>query len=93
MSRPALRGIGQAIKANTTEKSIDDLRAEGKKRVRVVSSERVMAIIQAIVDDTINAEVGHQCVAHAGRMHYAYSGGVIDEPAESKGAPSVPVVR
>jgi hypothetical protein len=58
MSRTALRGIGQAIKANTTEKSIDDLRAEGKKRVRVVSSERVMAIIQAIVDDTINAEVG-----------------------------------
>jgi hypothetical protein len=58
MSRQGLRGIGDAIKANTTEKSIDDLRAEGKKRVRVVSSDRVMAIIQAIVDDTINAEVG-----------------------------------
>jgi hypothetical protein len=57
MSRQALTGIGQAIKANTTEKSIDQLRAEGKKRVRVVSSERVMAIIQAIVDDTINSEV------------------------------------
>ena len=58
MSRHALRGISQVIKANTTEKSIDDLRAEGKKRVRVVSSERVMAIIQAIVDDTIASEVG-----------------------------------
>jgi len=58
MSRHALNGIGQVIKANTTEKSIDDLRAEGKKRVRVVSSERVMTIIQAIVDDTINSEVG-----------------------------------
>ncbi len=58
MSRNALNGISQVIKANTTEKSIDDLRAEGKKRVRVVSSERVMAIIQAIVDDTISSEVG-----------------------------------
>lgn len=58
MSRHALNGIGQVIKANTTEKSIDDLRAEGKKRVRVVSSARVMAIIQAIVDDTIASEVG-----------------------------------
>jgi len=58
MSRQAIRGIGQVIKANTTEKSIDELRAEGKHRVRVVSSERVMAIIQAIVDDTINSEVG-----------------------------------
>jgi hypothetical protein len=58
MSRHALRGIGQVIKANTTEKSIETLQAEGKKRVRVVSSDRVMAIIQAIVDDTINAEVG-----------------------------------
>src|SRR5436190_2939267 len=58
MSRDAVKGIGQAIKAHTTEKSIDDLRAEGKKRVRVVSSERVMEIIQAIVHDTINAEVG-----------------------------------
>lgn len=58
MSRQALNGISQVIKANTTEKSIDDLRAEGKKRVRVVSSERVMTIIQAIVDDTIASEVG-----------------------------------
>jgi hypothetical protein len=58
MSRQAMKGIGQVIKANTTEKSIDELRAEGKHRVRVVSSERVMAIIQAIVDDTINSEVG-----------------------------------
>jgi hypothetical protein len=58
MSRQALKGIGQVIKANTTEKSIEALQAEGKKRVRVVSSERVMAIIQAIVDDTINSEVG-----------------------------------
>jgi hypothetical protein len=58
MSRHALNGIGQVIKANTTEKSIDDLRAEGKKRVRVVSGERVMSIIQAIVDDAINSEVG-----------------------------------
>jgi myosin heavy subunit len=58
MSRHALTGLGQVIKANTTEKTIDELRAEGKKRVRVVSSERVMAIIQAIVDDTISSEVG-----------------------------------
>ncbi len=58
MSRQALSGIGRVIKANTIEKSIDELRAEGKKRVRVVSSERVMAIIQAIVDDTIASEVG-----------------------------------
>ncbi len=58
MSRQALKGIGEVIKANTTEKSIEALQAEGKKRVRVVSSERVMAIIQAIVDDTINSEVG-----------------------------------
>jgi hypothetical protein len=58
MSRQAVKGIGQVIKDNTVEKSIEDLRAEGKKRVRVVSSERVMAIIQAIVDDTINSEVG-----------------------------------
>ncbi len=58
MSRDSLRGIGRVIKANTSVKSIEALQAEGKTRVRVVSSERVMAIIQAIVDDTINAEVG-----------------------------------
>jgi len=58
MFRNAVKGIGQAIKEHTTEKTIDDLKAEGKKRVRVVSSERVMEIIQAIVDDTISSEVG-----------------------------------
>lgn len=58
MQKGALKGIGDVIKAHTTEKSIDELKASGKKRVRVVSGQRVMEIIQAIVDDTIDREVG-----------------------------------
>ncbi len=58
MQKGALKGIGDVIKAHTTEKSLDELRAQGKKRVRVVSGQRVMEIIQAIVDDTIDREVG-----------------------------------
>ena len=58
MQKGTIKGIGDVIKAHTTEKTIDELRASGKKRVRVVSGQRVMEIIQAIVDDTIDREVG-----------------------------------
>ena len=58
MQRNAIKSVGDVIKAHTTEKTLDELRAQGKQRVRVVSGKRVMEIIQAIVDDTIDSEVG-----------------------------------
>ena len=51
MQRNAIKNVGDVIKAHTTEKTLDELAAQGKKRVRVVSGQRVMEIIQAIVDD------------------------------------------
>ncbi|MHC4931262.1 MAG: hypothetical protein ACYTGV_03630 [Planctomycetota bacterium] len=58
MKRQALEDLRAAIEANTEERSLEDLRAEGKQNVRIVSGERVFQIIDAIVHDVINGEVG-----------------------------------
>ena len=58
MKRQALDSLRAAIEANTERKSLDDLRKQGKRHVRVVSGARVMQIIKAVVADIIDREVG-----------------------------------
>jgi hypothetical protein len=58
MKRQALEDLRAAIEANTKQRSLEELRAEGKQKVRVVSGERVFQIINAIVRDIIAQEVG-----------------------------------
>ena len=58
MKRQALDTLKAAIEANTERKSLDDLKKQGKRHVRVVSGERVMQIIKAVVADIIDREVG-----------------------------------
>ena len=58
MQRKALDTLGAAIKANTERRTLDELKAQGKKHVRVVSGEKVLRIIQAIVGDIVDSEVG-----------------------------------
>lgn len=58
MKRQALDTLRAAIEANSERKSLDELRKQGKRHVRIVSGERVMEIIKAIVADIIDREVG-----------------------------------
>ena len=53
MTRDIARDLSSVIKANTESKTLEELAAQGKRRVRVVSGQKVMRLIQAIVDDTI----------------------------------------
>jgi len=58
MRRQALESLRSAIEANTERRSIDQLKAQGKRHVRVVSSQKVLQIIKAIVSDIVDREVG-----------------------------------
>ncbi|MHC4957356.1 MAG: hypothetical protein ACYTGN_03200 [Planctomycetota bacterium] len=58
MKRQALETLRSAIEENTERKSLEDLAKQGKRHVRVVSSEKVMAIIKAVVADIVDKEVG-----------------------------------
>jgi len=58
MRRQALDNLRDAIEANTERRSIEQLKAQGKKHVRVVSGEKVLKIIKAIVSDIVDREVG-----------------------------------
>ncbi len=58
MRPQAFDDLRTAIEQNTERRSLEDLKAEGKKHVRVVSGEKVMRIIRAIVDDIVDREVG-----------------------------------
>ena len=58
MRPQAFDDLRAAIEQNTERRSLEDLKAEGKKHVRVVSGEKVMRIIRAIVDDIVDREVG-----------------------------------
>lgn len=58
MRRRALDSLRSAIEANTERRSIEQLKAQGKRHVRIVSSEKVMDIITAIVNDIVEREVG-----------------------------------
>ncbi len=58
MRRQALESLKSAIEANTERRSIEQLQASGKRHVRVVSSQKVLQIIKAIVSDIVDREVG-----------------------------------
>jgi hypothetical protein len=58
MRRQALDNLRAAIEANTERRTLDQLKAQGKRSVRVVSGEKVMQIITAIVNDVVDREVG-----------------------------------
>jgi chromosome segregation ATPase len=58
MRRQAIDNLRAAIEANTEKRSIEQLQAQGKRHVRVVSGEKVMQIIKAIVADIVDREVG-----------------------------------
>jgi hypothetical protein len=58
MKRQALESLRTAIEENTERKSLEDLQKQGKRHVRVVSSDKVMAIIRAVVADIVDKEVG-----------------------------------
>jgi len=56
MKRHAVESLQSAIEAHSERRSIDDLAAQGKRHVRVVSKKRVLALIGRIVDETIERE-------------------------------------
>ncbi len=58
MRRQALDNLRAAIEANTERRTLEQLKAQGKRTVRVVSGEKVMQIITAIVNDVVDREVG-----------------------------------
>jgi len=58
MRRQAIDNLRAAIEANTERRTIDQLKAQGKRHVRVVSGEKVLQIIKAIVQDIVDREVG-----------------------------------
>ena len=58
MRRKALDNLRAAIEANTQRCTLDELKARGKKHVRIVSGDKVMQIIKAIVSDIVDREVG-----------------------------------
>jgi len=58
MKRQAVADLTNVIRANTERRSLEELAARGKRHFRVVSGDKVMKLIQAIVDDTIRRETG-----------------------------------
>ncbi|MHC4470610.1 MAG: hypothetical protein ACYS99_06560, partial [Planctomycetota bacterium] len=56
MKRQAVESLSSVIKANSKQFSLEELAAKGKRHVRVVSSDKVLQLIQAIVDDAISRE-------------------------------------
>ncbi|MHC4471840.1 MAG: hypothetical protein ACYTDY_06580 [Planctomycetota bacterium] len=56
MRRQAIEQLGSVIRANTERRSLEELMAAGKRHVRVVSSDKVIELIKAIVDDAIERE-------------------------------------
>lgn len=59
MERESLDRLQKTIQDHTRRKTIDQLKAEGKRHVRVVSGKKVMQLIQAVVNDIVDDEV-HQ---------------------------------
>jgi len=56
MKRQAFDDLELAINAHSERRSIDDLAAQGKRHVRVVSKRRVLELIEHIVDQAIQRE-------------------------------------
>lgn len=60
MDKTAVSDLSSAIHANSRRLTLDELKAQGKRHVRVVSAQRVMRIIEAIVDDAIGRETSRK---------------------------------
>jgi hypothetical protein len=58
MKSQAVKDLTSVIRANTERRSIEELAAKGKRHFRVVSGQKVLKLIQAIVDDAIEREAG-----------------------------------
>lgn len=58
MEIKAVQDLSSVIKEHTERRTLDELAAQGKRTVRVVSGRKVFEIIEAIVDDTIRREAG-----------------------------------
>jgi len=56
MKRQAVADLTNVIRANTERRSLEELAARGKRHFRVVSGDKVMKLIQAVVDDAIRRE-------------------------------------
>ena len=61
MKRQAVENLSSVIRANTKQRTLEELAAGGKKSFRVISGSRVMELIHAVVDDAIKARAV-QCV-------------------------------
>ena len=60
MRKKAVEQLSSVIRANTERRSLEELKAAGKKHVRVVSGEKVMQLIQAVVEDAIAREANEK---------------------------------
>jgi chromosome segregation ATPase len=58
MKTTAREDLTAVIRQNSVRRTLTDLAAEGKAHVRVVSSQKVIELIEAIVDDAIRREAG-----------------------------------
>jgi len=58
MKRQSVAELTSVIRANTERRTLEELAAKGKRHFRVVSGEKVMELIQAVVDDAIEREAG-----------------------------------
>ncbi|MEN8149777.1 MAG: hypothetical protein ABFS86_08125 [Planctomycetota bacterium] len=59
-SRMVASDLSDVIRSYTETRTIEELTAQGKRRVRIVSGRMVQRIIQAIVDDTIARETAER---------------------------------
>ncbi len=58
MKRHTKRDVHSVLKEHARRRSIDELAREGTRHIRVLSGEKILELLQAIVDDSI-AESGH----------------------------------
>jgi hypothetical protein len=68
MKKQAVADLTNVIRANTERRSIEELAARGKRHFRVVSGDKVMKLIQAVVDDAIRREAGELAMQDRDRL-------------------------
>jgi chromosome segregation ATPase len=68
MKRQAVADLSSVIRENTERRSIEELAAKGKRHFRVVSGDKVLRLIQAVVDDTIQREAGELAARDRDRL-------------------------
>ncbi|MCZ6786882.1 MAG: hypothetical protein O7E54_06920 [Planctomycetota bacterium] len=59
VKRRTVLSVQKALEAHTERRSVEDLAKSGKRHVRVVSGDKVLCIIQDIVDAAISQEATH----------------------------------